>query len=82
MPASVPTLIPPTHPRSPSPLRAQTNNPRKISELQKMGVSVTGRIACLVQAGEFNQVSHMRAWGGARASGGGEGRGRRRGQAG
>lgn len=37
-------------------LRAQTNNPRKMNTLTKLGINVTGRIPCLVAAGEFNQV--------------------------
>ena len=32
----------------------QTNNPRKISQLEGLGVSVTGRIPCLVEPGEYS----------------------------
>jgi hypothetical protein len=36
----------------------QTNNPRKLDVLAQLGVSISGRIPCQVQAGEFNQVRH------------------------
>jgi hypothetical protein len=32
----------------------QTNNPRKINELEGLGVSVTGRIPCLVKPGKYS----------------------------
>jgi hypothetical protein len=32
----------------------QTNNPRKISQLEGLGVSVTGRIPCLVKPGKYS----------------------------
>lgn len=32
----------------------QTNNPRKISELSQLGITVTGRIPCLVKAQKYN----------------------------
>ncbi|GAB4818556.1 hypothetical protein N2152v2_005602 [Parachlorella kessleri] len=35
-------------------VRLMTNNPRKISELSKLGITVTGRIPCLVKAGKYN----------------------------
>lgn len=35
----------------------QTNNPRKLDVLTQLGVNITGRIPCQVQAGEFNKVS-------------------------
>lgn len=34
---------------------AQTNNPRKISELTELGVEVTARVPCIVQAGAYNE---------------------------
>lgn len=34
---------------------SQTNNPRKISELTQLGVEVTGRVPCIVQAGVYNE---------------------------
>lgn len=37
---------------TPSP---QTNNPRKISELTELGVEVTSRVPCIVQAGAYNE---------------------------
>jgi hypothetical protein len=33
----------------------QTNNPRKIRLLEELGVTVTGRIPCLVQPGEYSK---------------------------
>ena len=39
---------------TPSPHRPQTNNPRKISEVEALGVRVTGRIPCLVEAQEYS----------------------------
>lgn len=35
----------------------QTNNPRKLDVLTQLGVKITGRIPCQVQAGLYNQVS-------------------------
>ncbi len=35
-------------------LSAQTNNPRKIAVLEELGVVVTERIPCLVQAQEHS----------------------------
>lgn len=35
-------------------LLLQTNNPRKISHLEGLGVSVTGRIPCLVKPGKYS----------------------------
>lgn len=35
-------------------VRLMTNNPRKVRLLQELGVKVTGRIPCLVQAQEFS----------------------------
>lgn len=32
-----------------------TNNPRKINELSSLGLKITGRIPCIVEAGEYNQ---------------------------
>lgn len=32
-----------------------TNNPRKIEELQGLNINITGRIPCIVEAGEHNQ---------------------------
>ena len=32
----------------------QTNNPRKIQELEELGVDVTGRIPCIVESQELN----------------------------
>jgi GTP cyclohydrolase II len=37
-------------------LPLQTNNPRKLDVLTQLGVTITGRIPCTVQAGEFNRV--------------------------
>ena len=37
-------------------VRLMTNNPRKINELGDLGVKVTGRIPCQIQAGDFNKV--------------------------
>jgi GTP cyclohydrolase II len=37
-------------------VRLITNNPRKISKLADLGIEVTGRIPCQVQAGAHNQV--------------------------
>lgn len=34
----------------------QTNNPRKLGVLGQLGVAISGRIPCQVQAGEHNQV--------------------------
>jgi GTP cyclohydrolase II len=34
----------------------QTNNPRKIDVLSQLGVKITGRIPCQVQAGQYNEV--------------------------
>ncbi|MEW5304746.1 MAG: hypothetical protein WDW36_007337 [Sanguina aurantia] len=36
-------------------VRLITNNPRKMSVLTSLGIEVTGRIPCVVAAGEFNQ---------------------------
>lgn len=36
-------------------IRLMTNNPRKISQLTALGVSITGRVPCVVAAGELNQ---------------------------
>ncbi|KXZ50120.1 hypothetical protein GPECTOR_18g94 [Gonium pectorale] len=36
-------------------IRLITNNPRKINVLTKLGIQVTGRIPCLVEAGAYNQ---------------------------
>ena len=36
-------------------IRLMTNNPRKISELEAMGIVVTGRVPCVVVGNEFNQ---------------------------
>ena len=33
----------------------QTNNPRKITSVEALGVRVTARIPCLVPAQQFNQ---------------------------
>jgi GTP cyclohydrolase II len=38
------------------PAPAQTNNPRKLDVLGQLGVTISGRIPCQVQAGEHNQV--------------------------
>ena len=35
----------------------QTNNPRKLTLLQQLGIAISGRIPCQVQAGELNAVS-------------------------
>jgi GTP cyclohydrolase II len=37
-------------------VRLMTNNPRKISELTQLGVNVTGRLPCQIQAGTYNKV--------------------------
>ncbi len=37
-------------------VRLMTNNPRKISELAALGVNVSGRLPCQIQAGTHNQV--------------------------
>jgi hypothetical protein len=42
----------------------QTNNPRKLDVLAQLGVSISGRIPCQVQAGEFNQVRRCAVAGG------------------
>jgi GTP cyclohydrolase II len=34
----------------------QTNNPRKMDVLTQLGVKITGRIPCQVQAGQYNEV--------------------------
>lgn len=36
-------------------IRLITNNPRKINELRDLGVEVTDRVPCIVQAQEFNE---------------------------
>jgi len=36
-------------------VRLVTNNPRKINTLTSLGINVTDRIPCLVEAGEYNQ---------------------------
>jgi GTP cyclohydrolase II len=36
-------------------IRLMTNNPRKISELEALGIVVTSRVPCIVEAGEYNQ---------------------------
>ena len=36
-------------------IRLMTNNPRKISELEALGIVVTGRVPCIVVGNEFNQ---------------------------
>ncbi|KIZ05211.1 GTP cyclohydrolase II [Monoraphidium neglectum] len=36
-------------------VRLMTNNPRKISELTQLGVNVTGRLPCQIQAGTYNK---------------------------
>jgi len=44
----------------------QTNNPRKLDVLTQLGVKITGRIPCQVQAGQYNEVSRgpaVRCWG-------------------
>jgi hypothetical protein len=33
----------------------QTNNPRKIRLLEELGLNITGRIPCLVKAGEYSE---------------------------
>lgn len=38
----------------PAPTCLQTNNPRKISELSQLGITVNGRIPCIVRAQEYN----------------------------
>ncbi len=43
----------------------QTNNPRKINVLTQLGIKVTGRIPCLVEAGKYNQVGRRGGGGGA-----------------
>ena len=43
-------------PHNCSRLLLQTNNPRKINQLTLLGIDITGRVPCLVEAGEFNQV--------------------------
>ncbi len=57
-------LPPPDHsvlcPFAPAPPPVQTNNPRKISELSQLGITVTGRIPCLVKAGKYNN-GYLRA---------------------
>lgn len=40
---------------TPTPVPLQTNNPRKISELTELGVEVTSRVPCIVQAGAYNE---------------------------
>jgi hypothetical protein len=35
---------------------SQTNNPRKMDVLTQLGVKITGRIPCQVQAGQYNEV--------------------------
>ncbi|GBF97543.1 GTP cyclohydrolase [Raphidocelis subcapitata] len=37
-------------------VRLMTNNPRKISELTELGVKVTGRVPCQIQAGMHNKA--------------------------
>jgi GTP cyclohydrolase II len=54
-------------------VRLMTNNPRKINVLTDLGVKVSGRIPCQVQAGAHNKVRRA-----ARGAAGGGGRGRRR----
>jgi GTP cyclohydrolase II len=53
-------------------VRLMTNNPRKLSELTELGVKVTGRIPCQIQAGVHNQVCEGDA---VRRPGGGRGGG-------
>ncbi|KAI8467407.1 MAG: GTP cyclohydrolase II-domain-containing protein [Monoraphidium minutum] len=36
-------------------VRLMTNNPRKMSELTELGVKVTGRVPCQIQAGDHNK---------------------------
>jgi GTP cyclohydrolase II len=36
-------------------IRLMTNNPRKLSELEALGIVVTGRVPCIVVGNEFNQ---------------------------
>lgn len=36
-------------------IRLMTNNPRKINELAQLGIIITDRIPCVVEAGAFNQ---------------------------
>lgn len=38
------------------PVTLQTNNPRKMDVLTQLGVKITGRIPCQVQAGQYNEV--------------------------
>lgn len=38
----------------------QTNNPRKMDVLTQLGVKITGRIPCQVQAGQYNEVGGER----------------------
>jgi hypothetical protein len=38
-----------------NPVYPQTNNPRKIRLLEELGVTVTGRIPCLVKPGEYSK---------------------------
>ncbi|GLC37629.1 hypothetical protein PLESTB_001666300 [Pleodorina starrii] len=61
-------------------VRLITNNPRKINVLTKLGISVTGRIPCLVAAGKYNQgyleakrdrMAHMLAGGESEGEGSG-----------
>ncbi|CAD7697075.1 unnamed protein product, partial [Ostreobium quekettii] len=36
-------------------IRLMTNNPRKISMLEDLGICITGRIPCIVRPGKYNQ---------------------------
>ena len=36
-------------------VRLMTNNPRKINVLTELGVNVSGRIPCMIQAGQHNK---------------------------